>query len=264
MVGRLQGKRVIVTGAASGIGRASAMLFAREGARVLIVDWAEQALEETVQALRAEGHEFASARADSGREEDVRVLIERAAKEFGGLDAVFANAGIARAGRTLQETTVEQFQEVMRVNLLGPFLAIKHGSLEIAKQGKGAIVCTSSVAGLAAHAGPIDYSASKAGLINLVRTAAHDLRGTGVRVNAICPGLIDTGMTRPLFEAARLHGFEDKIGQFTPLQRAGQSEEIAAVALFLISDESSYVDGHALVVDGGLTASVPHVVFPLK
>lgn len=258
MAGRLKGKRVIVTGAASGIGRASARLFAREGARVLIVDWAEQALEETSEALRAEGLEFLSARADSGSEEDVRMVIERAVSELGGLDALFANAGIARPGRTLQETTVEQFQEVLRVNLLGPFLAIKYGSLEIAKQGKGAIVCTASVAGLGANAGPIDYSASKAALINLVRTAAHDLRGTGVRVNAICPGLIQTGMTQPLFELARLHGFEDKVGHLNPLQRAGQSEEIAAAALFLLSDESSYVDGHALVVDGGLTASGPY------
>jgi NAD(P)-dependent dehydrogenase (short-subunit alcohol dehydrogenase family) len=138
-------------------------------------------------------------------------------------------------------------------------MAIKFGAPVIAKEGKGAIVCTASVAGLAAHAGPISYSASKAGVVNLVKTAAHDLRGTKVRVNAICPGLIETGMTAPMFDMARQRGSEGKIGQFTPLERGGQPEEIAQAALFLVSDESSYVNGHALVVDGGLTASLPYV-----
>lgn len=250
---------MIVTGAASGIGRASARLFAREGARVLIADWAEEGLEQTAQLIRDDGHEVLRARVDAGSEPEVRALVERAAGELGGLDAFFANAGITGSARTLQETSFEQFQEVLRVNLLGPFLAVKYGAQEIAKQKKGAIVCTASVAGLAAHAGPIAYGASKAGVINLVRTAAHDLRGSGVRVNAICPGLIETGMTRPLFEAARQRGNEDKIGQFTPLERGGQPDEIANAALFLASEESSYVNGHALVVDGGLTASVPFV-----
>jgi NAD(P)-dependent dehydrogenase (short-subunit alcohol dehydrogenase family) len=146
---------------------------------------------------------------------------------------------------------------VLRVNLLGPFMAIKFGAPLIAQQGKGSIVCTASVAGIGAGAGPISYSASKAGVINLVKTAAQDLRGSNVRVNAICPGLIETNMTRMIFDHAKARGTEHKLGQYTPLERAGQPAEIAAAAVFLASDESSYVNGHALVVDGGLTSSVP-------
>ena len=259
MAGRLFGKRVIVTGAASGIGRASAQLFAREGASVFVADWAEEGLAETCQSIVAAGGQVKSTRIDAGREEDVQALVQRAVNELGGLDGLFANAGITGTARGVRDTTVAQFEEVLRVNLLGPFLAIKYGSAAMLEQGRGAIVCTASVAGLNANAGPLAYGASKAGVINLVKGAAHDLRGTGVRVNAICPGLIETGMTQPLFDYAKVRGSENKIGQFTPLERAGQPHEIAEAALFLLSDESSYVNGHALVVDGGLTASVPYL-----
>ena len=259
MAGRLNGKRILVTGAASGIGRASALLFASEGASVLIADWAEEGLAETYAAVRDGGGRVFKARADAGREADVLALLEQAQRELGGLDGMFANAGITGTARGVRDTSVEQFQEVLRVNLLGPFLAVKHASEVLAKQGKGSIVCTASVAGLGANAGPLAYSASKAAVINLVRTSAHDLRGTGVRVNAICPGLIETGMTKPLFDYAREKKVERKVGQFTPLERAGQPVEVAQAAAFLLSEESSYVNGHALVVDGGLTASVPFI-----
>ncbi|MET0342583.1 MAG: SDR family NAD(P)-dependent oxidoreductase [Polyangiales bacterium] len=259
MAGRLEGKRIVVTGAGSGIGRASASIFAREGARLVIADLAEEGLAQTAKAIRDAGGEVFVQRTDAGSEADVQALIARAASELGGLDGLYANAGITGKARTLQETSVEIFQEVLRVNLLGPFLAIKYASVEMAKQGKGAIVATASVAGIAAHAGPITYSASKAGVINLVKTAAHDLRGQNIRVNAICPGLIETGMTQTLFDAARERGSEGKIGQFTPLKRGGRPEEIANAALFLLSDEASYVTGQALVVDGGLSASLPFV-----
>jgi NAD(P)-dependent dehydrogenase (short-subunit alcohol dehydrogenase family) len=258
VTGRLTGKRVIVTGAASGIGRASAQLFAREGATLLIADWAEAGLAETAQSITAAGGQVKSARIDAGREEDVRALVQRALDELGGLDGFFANAGITGTSRGVRDTTVAQFEEVIRVNLLGPFLAIKYGALAMLEQGKGgAIVCTASVAGIGANAGPLAYGASKAGVINLVKGASHDLRATRVRVNAICPGLIETGMTQPLFDYAKVRNSESKIGQFTPLERAGQPLEIAHAALFLLSDDSSYVNGHAMVVDGGLTASVP-------
>lgn len=259
MVGRLEGKRLIVTGAASGIGRASATLFAREGASLLLADRAEAGLSETLRAIGAAGGRALAARCDAGSEDDVRALVQRAIDELGGLDGVFANAGITGAAQGIRDTSVAQFEEVLRVNLLGPFLAIKYGAAELAKQGRGAIVCTASVAGLNANAGPLAYSASKAGVINLVRSAAHDLRGSGVRVNAICPGLIETGMTQPLFDYAKLRNSEHKLGQLTPLERAGQPAEIAEAAVFLLSDASSYVNGHALVVDGGLTASVPYL-----
>jgi NAD(P)-dependent dehydrogenase (short-subunit alcohol dehydrogenase family) len=258
-MGRLQGKRAIITGAASGIGRATAQLFAREGAQLVIADWAEQGLEETKQLIAADGGKVSTRRVDAGSEAEVVALIDFALSTLGGLDVLYANAGISGTTWGFNDTSVEQFQEILRVNLLGPFLAIKYGSPHMAKQGKGSIICTASVAGIRSGAGPIAYSASKAGVINMVTVAANQLRGTGVRVNAICPGLIETGMTKGIFQLARERGKEEKIGQLNPLLRAGQPAEIAGAALFLASDDASYVTGHALVVDGGLTSSLPFI-----
>jgi NAD(P)-dependent dehydrogenase (short-subunit alcohol dehydrogenase family) len=256
-MGRLDGKRAIVTGAGSGIGRASARLFAAEGAAVLAVDRAESAVAETVAAIAAEGGRAVALAADAGSEADVAGFIARAITEFGGLDVVYANAGISGGLVPLFEQTVEHWQEVLRVNLIGPFLAIKHAGPHLVRQGHGSIICTASVAGLRANAGGNPYSASKAGVISLVQTASNALGGTGVRVNAICPGLIETGMTQPIFDRARAHGSADKIGQLNPLNRAGAPHEIAAMALFLASDEASYVNGQAFAVDGGLSSTHP-------
>ncbi len=145
----------------------------------------------------------------------------------------------------------------LRVNLIGAFLAIKHAAPAMTSRGHGSIILTASVAGLRASAGGAPYSASKAGVVSLAQTAANSLSGTGVRVNAICPGLIETGMTKPIFDYARSKGTESKIGQLNPLGRAGRAEEIAAMALFLASDESSYVNGQAFAVDGGLSSTHP-------
>jgi NAD(P)-dependent dehydrogenase (short-subunit alcohol dehydrogenase family) len=258
---RLQGKRAIVTGAGSGIGRASARRFAQEGASVLIADWSEEGLEETRKLIEAEGGKVFARRIDAGVEADVMALTEEAQSKLGGIDVVYANAGISGGSYLITETTVERFQEILRVNLIGPFLAIKYMGAVMAKQGKGSIICTASVAGLRSGAGPVAYSASKAGVINLVQVAAQQMRGTGVRVNAICPGLIETGMTKPIFDYARSANKEHKVGQLNPLLRAGQPDEIAGAALFLASDDASYVTGQAIVVDGGLSSSLP-VVLP--
>ena len=259
MASRLQGKSAIVTGAGSGIGRASAKLFAAEGARVLASDVTD-AVEETVAQIRAAGGIAIAARADAGDEAQVKGLVDRAASELGGVDVAFANAGISGGLATLDTITVEQFQEVLRVNLIGPYLLIKHASPLMVKKGKGSIVCTASVAGLRASAGGLPYSASKAGVISIVQSAANMLRATGVRVNAICPGLIETGMTQPLFDFARARGTENRLGQLCALGRAGAPEEIAAMALFLASDEGSYVTGQAFAVDGGLSSTHPFVL----
>ena len=256
-MGRLQGKRAIVTGAGSGIGRASAKLFAAEGAAVMAVDKTPPAIEETAAEIKAAGGKVIAVAADAGAEADVQGFIQKAVKELGGIDVIFANAGISGGLVPLFEQSVELWREILRVNLIGPFLAIRHGAPVMAKQGKGSIICTASVGGLRANAGGHPYSASKAGVISLVQTAANSLTGTGIRVNAICPGLIETGMTRPLFERAREHGTEGKIGQLNPLQRHGEPQEIAAMALFLASDEASYVNGQAIAVDGGLSSTHP-------
>lgn len=257
-MGRLSGKVAIVTGASSGIGRASATLFAREGAKVLAVDRVAEALEATVAGISGAGGIAQAFAADAGDEDAVKAYVARALEAFGGLDVIYANAGISGGLVPLHEQTVEHWQEILRVNLIGPFLAIKHGSPHMVEQGKGSIVLTASVAGLRANAGGHPYSASKAGVISLAQTAAnYSLFGTGVRVNAVCPGLIETGMTKPIFDMARSRGTERKIGQLNPLRRYGVPEEIAAMALFLASDEASYVNGQAFAVDGGLSSTHP-------
>jgi NAD(P)-dependent dehydrogenase (short-subunit alcohol dehydrogenase family) len=254
---RLEGKRAIVTGAGSGIGRAAALLFAREGATVVAVDKNAEAVQATMQQLLSAGGKGLAITADTADEPQVVALVARALTQFGGLEVFFANAGIGGGDVSILEQPVEHLQEVLRVNLIGPFLAVKHAGAHMVAQGKGSIVCTASVAGIRANAGSPAYSASKAGVISLVQTSANSFWGTGVRVNAIMPGLIETGMTKPVFDYARSRGSEAKLGQLNPLQRFGHPEEIAAMALFLASDEASYVNGQAIAVDGGLSATHP-------
>jgi NAD(P)-dependent dehydrogenase (short-subunit alcohol dehydrogenase family) len=252
VTGRLAGKVAIVTGAGSGIGRASARLFAAEGAKVVVADLDKA--DETAAEIGDAAHDLV---ADAGDEDSVRRLVRTAQERFGGLDIFFANAGISGGLKGIFEQTPEDWQEILRVNLIGPWLAVKHAAPAMKERGGGSIICTASVAGLRAGAGGPAYSASKAGVISLVETAAVQLVGSNVRVNAICPGLIETGMTAPIYQWARDKGRGDSIGQLNPLQRGGEPDEIARAALFLASDESSYVNGHAMVVDGGLSASHP-------
>lgn len=160
---------------------------------------------------------------------------------------------------TLFDIEPEDWVQVLDVNLIGVFIGIKHAALHMRDNGGGSIICTASVAGLRSGAGPIPYSASKAGVISMVQAGAQQVAGLGIRINAICPGLIETGMTKPMFDMAKAANKEDKIGQLNPLRRAGAPSEIAATALFLASDESSYVNGQAFAVDGGLSSSLPFV-----
>jgi NAD(P)-dependent dehydrogenase (short-subunit alcohol dehydrogenase family) len=261
-MGRLEGKSVIITGAGSGIGRAATLLFAKEGARLVAVDRSE-GVKDTVDAVTKAGGTAEAVMADAGSEADVRGFIDKALKKYGKLDAIWANAGISGGLVPLAEQTVDHWQEILRINLIGPFLAVKHSIPHMSRQGFGSIVCTASVAGLKAGASGHPYAASKAGVISLVQTTAYSLSGTGVRINAVCPGLIETGMTKPIFERAAERGTTDKIGQLNPLKRAGQPHEIAAMGLFLASDEASYVNGQAFPVDGGLTASMPYAGKPV-
>jgi len=261
-MGRLEGKSVIITGAGSGIGRAASLLFTREGARLIAVDRAES-VKETVELARKAGGTAEAMMADAGAEKDVMAFVEMAVSTYGRLDVIWANAGVSGGLVPLAEQTVEHWQEILRINLIGAFLAVKHSIPHMVKQRHGSIVCTASVAGLKSGASGHPYGASKAGVISLVQTTAYSLSGTGVRINAVCPGLIETGMTKPIFDRARERGTEGKIGQLNPLKRAGQPHELAAMGLFLASEEASYVNGQAISVDGGLTASMPYTGNPI-
>ena len=237
---RLAGKVAIVTGAGSGIGKASAALFRSEGATVVGAD------------LRG-----ADVECDAGDEASVKALVERVVADQGKLDIFFANAGVSGGFDGIFDQDAAAWTEILRINLIGPFLAIKYAAPAMKISGGGSIICTASVAGIRAGAGGPAYSASKAGVINLVKVAATQMVGANIRVNAICPGLIETGMTEFIFDRAREKGQEDRIGHLNPLKRGGQPIEIANAALFLASDESSYVNGQAITVDGGLSASHP-------
>ena len=255
---RFTGKTALVTGAASGIGRAMALRFAAEGAAVVVVDLAE-GVDETAASIVAAGGRVEAVRGDVASAEVVREAVA-VADRFGNFEMALANAGISGGLSTLAELQVEEWERVLRVNLIGAFVLVQQAAAAMVPRGRGSIVCTASVAGLRSGAGGMPYSASKAGVISLVQTAANQLAGTGVRVNAICPGLTETNMTQPLFERARARGSEAKLGQLNPLRRAAGPAEPAAVALFLASDDASYVNGQAIAVDGGLSSTHPIVL----
>ncbi len=255
---RLEGKSAVVTGAASGIGRATSLLFAEHGASVIVVDRSPDVQATADAIVKAGGRAIALVK-DVSNEADAESYIQAAVREYGGLHIVYANAGVSGGLRPYDDLTAQDWMNILSINLIGAFLAIKYAARVMVPAGGGSIICTASVAGLRSGAGGPPYSASKAGVISLVQTSANQFAGTGIRINAICPGLIETGMTKPVFERARAHGSEHKIGQLNPMRRYGEASEIASAALFLASDDASYVNGQALPVDGGLSSSLPIV-----
>jgi NAD(P)-dependent dehydrogenase (short-subunit alcohol dehydrogenase family) len=258
-MGQLDGKIAIITGAGSGIGRASAILFAQEGAKVILGDKTE-AVHETAKMV---GDAATAIQIDAGLEADVQKIVALALSSHGQLDIAFANAGISGGMAGIFDLTPEEWAEILRVNLIGPWLMAKHAgkamvdACQKGKQRGGSIIMTASVAGIRSGAGGPAYSASKAGVINLAKVTAQQLSETGVRCNAICPGLTETGMTKPTFDYAKEKDVMHKVGRLNPLRRAAQPSELASVALFLASDMASYVNGQAIAVDGGLSSSHP-------
>ena len=253
----LAGKVAIITGAGSGIGRASALRFAAEGAKLVLGDKTE-AVHETAQMVKDAGGSATALQIDAGVEADVQKIVKTAIETYGDLHVAFANAGISGGMAGIFDLTPEEWSEILRVNLIGPWLMVKHAGQAMMDGGKGgSIILTASVAGIRSGAGGPAYSASKAGVINLAMVSAQQMSETGVRVNAICPGLTETGMTRPTFDYARDKDVMHKVGRLNPLRRAAQPDELANVALFLASDQASYVNGQAIAVDGGLSSSHP-------
>jgi NAD(P)-dependent dehydrogenase (short-subunit alcohol dehydrogenase family) len=202
---------------------------------------------------------------DVGEEDQVKNLVDQVMKEQGRLDVMFANAGISGGAHTFEFIDAKEYMEIMRVNSLGVFLCFKYAAIamQVTSAEKefpgGSLIGTASVAGIRSNAGGTPYSASKATVVSLAQTMSYQLSGTGVRVNAICPGVIETGMTKGMYDAAKSRGTEKKIGQLNPLQRGAVADEVARVALFLGSDEASYVNGQGIAVCGGLSAGHPFV-----
>jgi len=248
---RFSGKTVIVTGAASGIGRASAELFAAEGAAVLAADLSGD-VNAVAAAIRNNGGNAEAVLMDAGSSADVERIVALAETRYGGLDVFHANAGISGGTSTIIEESEEAWHRILQVNLIGPMLAIRSAAPAAAKRGGGAIVVTASAAGLrpTALASPA-YCASKAAVISLVQMAAIEFANSNVRINAVCPGLIETKMTRRIFEGTAETRSADAARQFPGIQRAGRPEEIARTVLFLASDDASYIKGVALLADGG-------------
>ena len=252
-MGRLDGKVAVITGAASGIGAATAVRFCQEGAAVVVADLNERGAGEVVAQCRSAGGRACFQRTDVASEAEVKALMQRAVADYGRLDVAFNNAGLGGALGSIEEISADDWDRTQAVLLRAVFLGIKHALPLMRRGGGGSIISTASVAGIRGGAGPHAYSAAKAGVINLTRTVAIEVAKDNIRVNCICPGGINT----PLI-SNRVPGGASVVEQlFTtvqPLPRAGKPADIAAMAVFLASDEAAFVTGAAMVVDGGFTA----------
>ncbi|MBN9388000.1 MAG: glucose 1-dehydrogenase [Chloroflexi bacterium] len=256
MAGRLEGKVALITGAAGGIGRASALLFAREGAKIVATDRDLAGSEKTVSLVKEAGGEAFAFQLEVTDAAQVAAAIQAAFDRYGRLDVLFNNAGTGERVVSVMDLAEDEWDRVMAVNVKGVFLGIKYGAAAMLKAGiKGSIINTASVAGLVGFAGHAVYSASKAGCLHLTKVAALELSKSNIRVNAIAPAFTATAMVDEL--AAASHNPEramQKLAQSIPMGRLGTPEEIANAALFLASDESSFMTGAVMTLDGGLTA----------
>jgi NAD(P)-dependent dehydrogenase (short-subunit alcohol dehydrogenase family) len=254
---RLDGKVAVVTGAAGVIGSATIRLLAERGARIVAVDRREQDLQTAIKDLPASADAFAVA-ADVTSEDEVAEYVRAAVDKFGTIDVFYNNAGIEGDIKPITEYSLESFRKVIDVNVVGVFLGMKHVLPVMLKQNKGSIINTASIAGLMGSPMIAVYSASKHAVIGLTKTAAWECTGTGVRVNCVCPGLIESRMLSTILQGRNGGNApppNDKIVERIPARRLGQGSEVASIVAFLASDEASYVSGSAYTVDGGRTAA---------
>jgi NAD(P)-dependent dehydrogenase (short-subunit alcohol dehydrogenase family) len=252
-MGRLDGKVAVITGAASGIGRGTALCLAKEGSAVVVADLNSQGGERVTAEIAAVGGRAVFQHADVSSEPDIRAAVDRAVREYGRLDIMFNNAGLVGAIGPIEEVTAADWDKTMSVLLRAVFLGIKYAVEPMRKSGGGSIISTSSAAALIPLQYGAAYSAAKGAVISLTRAAAVQLGRDRIRVNRICPGVINTpiwGATPEFDDPSKV---EQALGQAQPIQRVGRPEDIASMVLYLASDESQWVTGTAMIVDGGFT-----------
>lgn len=251
---RLASKVALITGAASGIGRAAALLFAREGARVVIADVQDDLGRATAASISDAGGAAAFVHADVSRAEDARAMVDATVQRFGRLDVLFNNAGVGKH-IPFEQLTEAEWDRIVDINLRGVFLGCRYGVPALKHAGGGAILNTASQSGLQGHPNNQAYCAAKAGVINFTRSLAKDLARDNIRVNAICPGGTDTPILRGYIPPGESNDYVTRlVAPHTPFGRLARPEEIAAAALFLVSDDASFVSGVALPVDGAASA----------
>ncbi len=246
-------KVALVTGGSFGIGKAAALAFAERGARVLVADWMEDKTDNTVELIKKAGGSAIYIKADVSKSTDVRAAVEMAVSTFGRLDYAFNNAGIEGVGGKTQECTEENWDKTISINLKGVWLCMKYELMQMQKQAKGAIVNNASVAGLVGFPGLPAYVASKHGIIGLTKTAALENAKLGIRVNAVCPGVIHTAMIDRITGKDKL--VEKQYESMEPIGRMGRPDEVAEAVVWLCSDAASFITGESLAVDGGWVAA---------